>query len=256
MDRKHLRSAQLVLRARAGYNGTIDGKAGPQSLAAAIRVGHQARLDWPPARRIVAAAQASLRQAGFAPGPTDGFWGVATDGAFLEWRAQGLGVPFLDRDGENFGRQADVVQRFGKPGAPACTAGRIISPWRMVLAWDTSTEISHIRCHADVAAAGQRAIDNVAASHSAVQLRELGLHLFGGCYNYRKKRGGSTMSMHAFGLAWDFDPARNRLTWGADRARLALPDAVGFWQSWEAEGFTSLGRARNYDWMHVQAGGF
>jgi len=59
--------------------------------------------------------------------------------------------------------------------------------------------------------------------------------------------------MHAWSIAIDFDPARNKLSWNNTRARLAKPDAVKFWELWEAEGWVSLGRARNYDWMHVQA---
>ena len=37
------------------------------------------------------------------------------------------------------------------------------------------------------------------------------------------------------------------------RPRLAQPDGETFWKLWEDEGWVSLGRARNYDWMHVQA---
>ena len=69
----------------------------------------------------------------------------------------------------------------------------------------------------------------------------------------RKMRGGSSYSMHSWGIAIDFDPERNQLKWGKDRARLAQPDAVEFWRCWEAEGWVALGRARDYDWMHVQA---
>jgi hypothetical protein len=59
--------------------------------------------------------------------------------------------------------------------------------------------------------------------------------------------------MHAWSIAIDFDPARNQLSWSHTRARLAKPDAVKFWEFWESEGWVSLGRAKDYDWMHIQA---
>jgi hypothetical protein len=256
MLRNFVRNAQRVLRARAGYAGDLDGVPGPASLAAAYRVdGVLGQLGVvSPSDIVIAAAQAILEAEGFNPGPVDGKWGVRTDGAYLEWRAAGLGVPFLDRSLEaDFGRQADVVRRFGDAGSAACTSGKVVMPWRTVLAWDRSQVITSFSCHEMVAPSAQRALDRIAETHSAVQIRHLGLHLFGGCYNYRPMRGGKALSMHAWGLAIDFDPARNRLTWSGQRARLGQPDASAFWSIWEAEGWTSLGRARGYDWMHVQA---
>lgn len=250
--------AQRVLSVHAGYKGGIDGKVGRQTLAAAWRVkapaDYPASQVWPANRHVIFSAQVALAAAGFDLGRPDGLWGVRTDAAFQQWAAKRRGDAMPDRDGESpFGRQAEVERRFGPAGGPQCTAGRIIPPWRMVLAWDTGQVISKIACHVDIAASGQRVLDRIAATHSPVQIRNLGLHLYGGCYNFRPKRGGTSMSMHAYGVALDFDPARNRLTWRADRARLAQPDAVQFWAAWEAERWTSLGRTRNYDWMHVQA---
>jgi len=40
-------------------------------------------------------------------------------------------------------------------------------------------------------------------------IREWGADQFGGCYNYRLKRQGATLSCHAYGAAIDLDPARN-----------------------------------------------
>ena len=65
-------------------------------------------------------------------------------------------------------------------------------------------------------------------------------------------RGGSQWSMHSWGIAIDFDPDRNQMQWGRDKARLAKPDLETFWRIWEEEGAVSLGRTRNFDWMHVQ----
>jgi len=58
---------------------------------------------------------------------------------------------------------------------------------------------------------------------------------------------------HAYGAAFDFDPLRNGLKVKAPMARLSHQDAIPFWEIWEAEGWVSLGRARNFDYMHVQA---
>jgi hypothetical protein len=96
-------------------------------------------------------------------------------------------------------------------------------------------------------------MERVANHYTDVQLRDMGLHLFGGSLNVRKMRGGKAYSMHSWGIAIDFDPMRNQLTWGRDRARLAKPDAVDFWKFWEQEGWVSLGRRKNFDHMHVQA---
>jgi hypothetical protein len=84
------------------------------------------------------------------------------------------------------------------------------------------------------------------------KVRQLGLDLFGGCLNVRKMRGGSAWSMHSWGIAFDFDPDRNQLKWGRDRAVFARPEYQKWWELWEEEGAVSLGRARNFDWMHVQ----
>lgn len=242
-----VKNAQRVLRAVAGYRGRIDGLAGPASLAAAWRVPGLAEVEavqglLAPQQRLVAAAQVALEAADFDPGPIDGFWGPSTDAAFRAWQGQTLPV-----------RQKDMAAAFGPAGSRRCTAGVIRVPWRMVLAWDRRQEITEIRCHEMAAASGQRAFGRIAAAYHPAQIRDLGLHLFGGCYNYRTKRGGSSLSTHAYGLAIDFDPARNRLPWGADRARLAQRDAKPFWAAWQAEGWVGLGPARNFDWMHVQA---
>jgi hypothetical protein len=59
--------------------------------------------------------------------------------------------------------------------------------------------------------------------------------------------------MHSWGIALDFDPDRNQLSWGKPKALFSGVGYLPFWQAWEAEGWVSLGRKRDFDWMHVQA---
>ncbi len=107
--------------------------------------------------------------------------------------------------------------------------------------------------HEKVADSLGEILEKIHAHYGEAEISKLGLDLFGGDYNARLKRGGSTMSTHSWGIAIDFDPSNNRLKWNRDRARLARTEYEDWWRIWESEGWVSLGRARNFDWMHVQA---
>jgi len=147
-------------------------------------------------------------------------------------------------------RQPEVPKFFGDPGSSLVT---IQVPFDMVLAWDTSIPARKMTLHKKVAASAERALHVVGSVYSAKERAALGINKFGGSFNVRKMRGGERLSMHAYAIAIDFDPERNQLSWGRDKARLAQADAIPFWRAWEDEGWVSLGRARNFDWMHVQA---
>lgn len=146
--------------------------------------------------------------------------------------------------------QADVP---GFYGAMGMNQERLPLPFPMRLAWDKSILITRITLHAKVIESAGRAFEAIASAYSPAQRADLGIDLFGGSLNVRRMRGGTSWSIHSWGAAIDFDPERNQLKWGMDRARLGQPDAVPFWEAWEAEGWVSLGRSRNYDAMHVQA---
>ena len=129
---------------------------------------------------------------------------------------------------------------------------RMIFPYQMRLAWDTSSIVKSTSCHEKIRAPARRALVRTLEHYGQEKITELGLDLFGGCLNPRRMRGGSAWSMHSWGIAFDFDQARNQLSWGRDRAQFAKPEYDAWWRFWEDEGAVSLGRAKNYDWMHVQ----
>lgn len=267
---------QRLLRAAGHYAGDIDGDIGPKSRAAIRKVldANTARLPggwqgFQQKRQMVLAVQVILTAAGFQPGPLDGYAGMLTRQALTEWNhEQATGkrpapwrpddapeAPDESRPVPVWGKQRDMDRRFGPAGGAQCTRGKVTPPWPMVLAWNTSAKVTTISCHEAVADSLDRVLRRVAAAYSPAQITGLGLHLYGGCFAMRNKRGGSTLSTHAYGVAVDFDPERNQLKWTAARARLARPDAMEWWRCWEAEGWLSLGRARDFDWMHVQAPG-
>lgn len=147
-------------------------------------------------------------------------------------------------------RQSGVSAYYGAVGTNQTT---IEVPYDMVLAWSKSTPARRMTLHKKVAPSALRVLQVVAETYSAKERADLGLNLFAGSLNVRRIRGGSAYSMHSWGIAIDFDSERNQLKWGKPKARLSHDDALPFWQAWEAEGWLSLGRARNYDWMHIQA---
>jgi hypothetical protein len=262
---------QTHLKGLGLFQGNADG-AGSPALEAAVLAALQQRpgdippgaTGFPPRRREVMLFQLICKAKGIDCDPVDGFWGPVTQEAFdrlVHLLDRGT-LPPNWRDDEpsdanphawprDTGNQAAMKAFYGPP--PVAPTGRVQVPWKLRLAWDKSTVIRHIGCHAKVAPSLDRVLQKVHAHYGEAELKRLRLDLFGGCFAPRKKRGGSSWSTHAWAVALDWDPERNGLHLGRDRATLDAGDYDFWWHTWEAEGWVSLGRSRNFDWMHVQA---
>lgn len=127
---------------------------------------------------------------------------------------------------------------------------RLSPPWRLVTAWDFSP-VRTITVHRACAPSLTRILDAIwaRAGQDEDQIRIWGMHLFGGAYNFRLMRGGTRLSMHSWGCAIDFDPARNGF--GDATPNFALVPAV--LEAFDSEGWTWGGRWRTPDGMHWQA---
>lgn len=155
-----------------------------------------------------------------------------------------IGVPIV------WPYERDVEKFYGPKGT---SQTQMQLPYSMRLAWDLQSEITHISLHEAVAPSASRVFARIAKAYTASERINIGLDLYGGSFNVRKKRGGTGWSMHSWGIAIDFDPQRNMLKMHHDKARLAEPDAAKFFSLWIDEGWVSLGKSRDFDWMHVQA---
>lgn len=105
--------------------------------------------------------------------------------------------------------------------------------------------VSAVRCHSRVAASLRRVLEEIAAGPHAPLLTR-----WGGCFNFRRQRGGSSWSLHAFGAAVDIDPDNNgnRARWPQDAS---MPLAV--MEAFAREGWLSAGAFWLRDAMHFQA---
>jgi hypothetical protein len=146
-----------------------------------------------------------------------------------------------------------IISKYGEPNITGNGyLDVLIPPFPMRLAWDKDHVVSRIQCHKLIKKNLSDTLDEVLKEYGYAKIVELGIDLYGGMFNYRKKRNGSTMSMHSWGLAIDLNPEANQLKWGRDKAKFAKPEYEPLLKSFYKNGFINLGVEKNYDWMHFE----
>ncbi len=146
-----------------------------------------------------------------------------------------------------------AIKKYGKPtqsGELYLTS--IHLPYPMRLAWDKKTTVKTMRCHELIAERLLAVFDEILSTYGLSEIQRLGIDLFGGCFNFRAMRGGSDYSRHSWGIAIDLDPERNLLHETSRTARFARPEYKPMIDIFYKHGFVSLGREKNYDWMHFE----
>jgi len=88
--------------------------------------------------------------------------------------------------------------------------------------------------------------------YGLAEIQRLGIDLFGGCFAFRKMRGGKDYSRHCWAIAIDLDPERNGLktTWA--KAQFSKPEYKTMIDIFYKHGFVNLGKEKNYDAMHFE----
>lgn len=261
---------QMLMAAVGWYSGAIDGDDGPKTWAGVARAEklqgtnyRDAPSRWSKRRRLIGAGQAALTVLGFEPGIIDGYAGHNTAEALTMWRSEKAGVSAsLDRNPisggrshrsqECYPRQRDMPAFYGPAGGPQCTSGKVDLAYPMVISWNKRQTIRRFSCHEKLAQPLTGIFAETLKHYGQADIERLNLNVFGGCFNHRKKRGGSTLSTHAYGAAVDLNPEANQLRWGADRAQFARPEYAPFWNIVMAHGGTPAGYAWGKDWMHFQ----
>jgi hypothetical protein len=146
-----------------------------------------------------------------------------------------------------------IIAKYGKP-----TQGgedylvTIDLPYRMRLAWDKNTSVSKMRCHKLIADKFKLVFQEILDHYGLAEIQRLGIDLFGGCFAFRKMRGGSDYSRHSWAIAIDLDPERNGLktTWA--KAQFSKPEYKPMIDIFYKHGFVNLGKEKNYDAMHFE----
>lgn len=147
----------------------------------------------------------------------------------------------------------NAISKYGTPNQTG--KGYLVTidlPYPMRLSWDKNTTVKKLSCHKLVAEKLKKTFEDILAHYGHEKIKDLGIDLFGGCFNFRAMRGGSEYSKHAWGIAVDLDPERNQLKETSKTARFARPEYKPMIDIFYKNGFVSLGREKNYDWMHFE----
>lgn len=256
--------AQRYLNQLGLNAGDVDGIPGTKTYTALDKL-PDLKKSWDYKRKFFAAIQLYAKSEGFDPGPIDGLWGDRTQTAFDALNYKLLygtqPEPWRPEDRVPVNPNNWPVQTLAALnafyGEAKATGNKnfvtLTLPYPMVIAWDVPKKVTKVTVHKKVHDSLLRVLTNVLNHYGLAELQRLRLDYYGGCFAYRAVRGGTTPSTHSWAIALDFDPINNQLNWGKDKATFARPEYNKWWEFWEAEGWVSLGRERNYDWMHVQA---
>jgi hypothetical protein len=147
-------------------------------------------------------------------------------------------------------------ERIAKYGKPNVTGNGYLTtiqlPYPMRLAWDTDTIVHKMRCHKLVADKFLSVFNELIRVYGYAKIKELGIDLFGGCFNFRKMRAADDWSTHSWAIAIDLDPARNAMNTKVAKSQFSKPEYKQMISIFKKHGFEWGGDLWGKDCMHFQ----
>jgi hypothetical protein len=133
-----------------------------------------------------------------------------------------------NKRGVNVLTNSQLNSRYGNPDANTdgvldldwARANLIVMPlpFPMRLSWQPDVSVSRVQCHRLIAHNLVQALVAMESRMSAQALRDHGLDMWGGCFEFRRTRGGTALSRHSWGVAVDMNPDIGRLGSAEDAA--------------------------------------
>ena len=129
----------------------------------------------------------------------------------------------------------DCLKKYGQAELEKC-----LIVWAVPLELHIKTVPPKIYCNRDMIAPLSKAFENLIQRR-----RDQELKTWDGCFNIRKKRGLTSMSLHSWGVAVDINAAWN----GLGKPSTMSPEFV---KCWTDAGFEWGGKWTRVDAMHFQ----
>ena len=187
----------------------------------------------------IKAMQQRIHDAGF-PLAVDGFWGPKSIAACQARLSSLMPRP------NPWPKPAQVREFFGEPGDEDNLV-YITFPFPVFYGGKL---VTRTRCHRKIATALTRVFEDIGARYFADKGIMEEARDYGGCFNFRPKRGGGGWSLHAYGAAIDLDDDDNTFR-DAWPVRADMP--LEIMECFAREGFKSAGAFWGYDAMHFEA---
>lgn len=179
---------------------------------------------------------------------------TATDPLVEKYINKPVSITKVDYKVKNLPRQKEVragTSVFGKSGNEGVLVN-VPVPAGYPLKYE-GKKVKTIRIHELVADRLEAALNDIVAHYGEdIEKVAPGVCVYGGSYNNRSTVSGGSKSLHAWGIALDFDAEKNAYSTKKPKARLSQPVYAPFLKILEAHGFLSLGLRNDVDWMHVQ----
>jgi len=148
-----------------------------------------------------------------------------------------------------------TTQATNKYGIPSKNPNYLVTlqlPYPMRLSWDKNVKVNKMQCHKLVHDKFKSVFTELLEVYGYEKIVELGIDLFGGCFNFRAMRGGTAPSRHSWGIAIDLDPERNQLKTQWSNAQFSKPEYKPMIDIFYKNGFVSLGKEKGFDAMHFE----
>jgi len=146
---------------------------------------------------------------------------------------------------------AIIEKKYGK----ACTESDLVLatiPFPLKLSWNKSQTTKKIQCHKLVKSDIENIFKDILKEYGLPKIKELGIDLYGGCYNCRNMRSSTKPSMHSWGIAIDIDPERNGLRTPFKKSQFSKPEYKKMLDIFYKYGWINLGVEYNKDSMHFE----
>jgi hypothetical protein len=145
-----------------------------------------------------------------------------------------------------------AIAKYGIPSKNPNYLTTLNLPYPMRLSWDKNVKVNKMQCHKLIHNQLSSVFTDILAHYGYQKIFELGIDLFGGCFNFRAMRGGTQPSKHSWGIAIDLSPEKNALKTTWKNAQFSKPEYKAMIDIFYKHGFISLGKEKGYDAMHFE----
>lgn len=172
----------------------------------------------------------------------DGFWGPKSIAACRKYLKSLMPTPNPWPKGD----QQSLRKFYGQPGDESNLV-TVNFPFKTFY---EGKEVKSFRCHKKVADSLLRVLRNIGSKYGSNKSIMEEATDYGGIFNFRNKRNGTTFSVHAWGAAIDLDVDDNTFR---DSWPMKADMPLEIMEEFAKEGWTSAGAFWGYDAMHFEA---